>query len=75
MPDADQVAKEALARVHARIERMNRITYLVGQLGPAELEGMIVLAEAAVAERRPLVGLTRATADEGMAYMLPPGAF
>lgn len=75
MSDVDKTVKESLERVHARVARTNRVMYLVGQLGPEELEGAIVMLEAALAERRTLRGLSRATADEGMAYMLPPGAF
>ncbi len=61
--------------IAARVERLNRITFLASQLNGAELEGLIVLAEAAVADRRSLVGLATTRAEEAIAYILPDGVF
>lgn len=73
-PIADVLA-ESRARVIARVDRMNRASYLAGQLSALELEGAIVLLEAALRDRRALVGLSPADADAGLAYMLPDGAW
>lgn len=68
---ADQT-RAALVRVHERVDRMNRASYLAGLLSPAQLEGLIVFLEAAVEpENRPaLVGLDAAGAAGALAFML-----
>ncbi len=57
--------------IRTRVDRLNRITFLAGNLSPDELHGLIVFAEEALRDRRSLVGLTRQRAAEGLAYMLP----
>lgn len=71
---ADQVA-QSIAQVHARVDRMNRASYLAGILDAAELEGLIVFLEAVQRDRRALRGLTPEVAAAGLAYMLPDGEF
>lgn len=69
---AAATAAASLERVHARIERMNRASYLAGLLSPAQLEGLIVFLEAAVEpDHRPaLEGLDRNAAAAALAFML-----
>lgn len=64
--------RAALARVHARVDRMNRASYLAGLLTPAQLEGLIVFLEAAVEpDHRPaLEGLDAPRAAATLAGML-----
>jgi hypothetical protein len=69
---AAATAAAALERVHARVERMNRASYLAGLLTPAQLEGLIVFLESAVEpDNRPaLEQLDRDGAAAALAFML-----
>lgn len=66
----DQVAKESLERVHARVARMNRVTYLAGQMSPDELEGLILLLERAEIRAAPrFANITAEQADDALSML------
>lgn len=66
----DQVAREALDRVHARVARMNRVTYLAGQMSPDELEGLIFFLERAEMRAAPrFANITAEQADDALSML------
>lgn len=69
---ASDQTRAALERVHERVARMNRASYLAGLLSPAQLEGLIVFLEAAVEpdNRAALEGLDPPAAAGALAFML-----
>ncbi len=71
-PTAEELQR-GMDEVHARVSRLNRVTYLAGQLTAAELEGAIVLLEAAHRCREALAGLTSVHADQALVYVLDVG--
>jgi hypothetical protein len=69
---ADPVAAAALERVHKRIERMNRVTYLMGQMDNTEIEGLILLLERAhlsPARFSKLADITAEQADDALSML------
>lgn len=71
-PDATEM-EAAAARIKARVERLNRVTYLAGLLDAAELDGFITFAEVAVRPdgRGALRDMTKKKAVDGLSFMLP----
>ncbi len=69
-PTAEEL-KDAQDRVIARVQRLNRITFLAGMLTADQLEGAIVLLEASTQNRRALEGLTFERATGALAWALP----
>ena len=58
-----------------RYARVNRLLFLASRLSDPEMDGLMVLAEVALADPRALVGMSRETAAEALAYALPHGMF